>query len=103
MRGFSVVDPGGNWLRVSKLGDDERAEDKTSGLARVIENAARIGDAKGDEEEAIRLLSNGLERFSDAPPVERARALLYLAELNARIGRESAALELLSEASSIDL
>ena len=98
MRGFSVVDPGGNWLRVSKLGDDERAEDKTSGLARVIENAARIGDAKGDEEEAIRLLSNGLERFSDAPPVERARALLYLAELNARIGRESAALELLSEA-----
>lgn len=103
VRGFSVVDPGGNWLRVSKLSDVEATEESTTGLARVIENAARIGDAKGDDEEAIRLLGNGLERFSDAPPVERAGALLYLAELYARIGDRLAALESLTAASSIDL
>ena len=62
-----MVDPGGNWLRVSKLGDDEETRETTTGLARVIENAARLGDAKGDDQEAIRLLENGLERFSDAP------------------------------------
>jgi hypothetical protein len=88
---------------VSKLGDVEETEETTTGLARVIENAARIGDAKGDDEGAIRLLENGLGRFSDAPPVDRVRALLYLVDLNVRIGRESTAVELLSEASSIDL
>ena len=69
----------------------------------MIENAARLGDAKGDDEEAIRLLENGLERFSDAPRIERARALLYLAELYARVGDEPAALESLTAASSIEL
>jgi len=66
VRGFSVVDPGGNWPRVSKLGDEETRE-TTTGLARVIENAARLGDAKGDDGEATRLLEIGLERFSAAP------------------------------------
>lgn len=98
-----MVDPGGNWLRVSKLGDDEETQESTTGLARVIENAARIGDARGDDEEATRLLRNGLERFSDAPGLDRARALFYLAELYVRIGDEPAALESLTAASSIDL
>ncbi|MGH8951112.1 MAG: bleomycin resistance protein [Acidimicrobiia bacterium] len=103
VRGFSVVDPGGNWLRVSKLGDEERAQETTTGLARVIENAARLGDAKGDDSEAVRLLSNGLERFSDAPPIERARAFLYLAELHARVGDQPAAHDSLTKASSMEL
>jgi tetratricopeptide (TPR) repeat protein len=88
---------------VSKLGDDEEARATTTGLARVIENAARLADAKGDDEEAIRLLEKGLERFADAPRIDRARALLYLAELHTRIGNGPAALESLTAASSIDL
>jgi catechol 2,3-dioxygenase-like lactoylglutathione lyase family enzyme len=103
VRGFSVVDPGGNWLRVSLLGDQEGAQEATTGLARVIDNAARLGDAKGDDREAARLLANGLERFSEAPPIERARALLYLAELYARVGDQPAATESLANASSIEL
>ena len=103
MRGFSVVDPGGNWLRVSKLGDAEESRDTTTGLARVIENAARLGDAKGDDGEATRLLENGLERFPDAPGIERARALLYLAELYVRVGDGPAALESLTTALAIEL
>ena len=49
------------------------------------------------------MLENGLERFSDAPRIERVRALLYLAELHSRVGDEPAALESLAAASSIDL
>ena len=35
VRGFSVVDPGGNWLRISKLGDreEEDSTEKAEGLA----------------------------------------------------------------------
>ena len=47
VRGFSVVDVGGNWLRVSKLGDTEaQAEtEKSTGLAQVVLVATRLGDA----------------------------------------------------------
>jgi catechol 2,3-dioxygenase-like lactoylglutathione lyase family enzyme len=105
VRGFSVVDPGGNWLRISKHGDteDAEAEDRTSGLARVIENAARQGDARGDHEFARRLLDNGLAKFRDAPLLDRARALLYRAELAVRGDDRSAATGSLSEALSLDL
>ena len=103
VRGFSVVDPGGNWLRMWKLGDEERSQETTTGLARVIENAARIGDAKGDDPEAARLLRSGLERFSEAPSIERAKAFLYLAELYARVGDRPAAQDSLTKASSLDL
>jgi hypothetical protein len=87
VRGFSVVDPGGNWLRVSRLGDTEEDanEERVTGLARVITNAARLGDAKGDDEAAARILDAGLARFVDAPPVERARGLLFRAELAVRL------------------
>ncbi len=105
VRGFSVVDPGGNWLRVSRLGDTEEnsAQASTTGLARVIENAARLGDARGDDGGALTLLRNGLDKFPDASPVDRARALLYLAELHVRVGDQGSATESLVEAESIGL
>jgi len=87
VRGFSVVDPGGNWLRVSRLGDteDEARKERSTGLARVIENAARQGDARGDDRAALDVLETGLLRFADAPGVDRVRALLYRAELAVRL------------------
>lgn len=85
VRGFSVVDVGGNWLRISKLGDSEEAAEKRTGLAGVIEVAARLGDAKGDEAKALKTLETGLKRFTDAPPLDQARALLYRAELAVRV------------------
>lgn len=85
VRGFSVVDVGGNWLRISKLGDSEEREEKRTGLAGVIDVAARLGDAKGDEAKALKTLETGLKRFTDAPPLDQARALLYRAELAVRV------------------
>lgn len=86
VRGFSVVDPGGNWLRISKLGDKEpESDEKTTGLAGIVDVAARLGDARGDEAKALKTLETGLKRFGDAPPLEMARALLYRAELAVRV------------------
>lgn len=45
--GFSVVDVGGNWLRFYRHeAAEEKPEDRRSGLARVIDVAARQGDAR---------------------------------------------------------
>jgi len=105
VRGFSVVDPGGNWLRFSKLGDteEEARKERSTGLARVIDNAARQGDARGHDGAAREVLEKGLVRFADAPPVDRVRALLYRAELGVRLGDRGLATSSLAEARSIAL
>jgi catechol 2,3-dioxygenase-like lactoylglutathione lyase family enzyme len=84
--GFSVVDPGGNWLRIYKLGDTEQ-EDSTKevgGLAGFINVAARLGDSRGDEALALKTLETGIKRFPEAPAIERVKAYLYRAELAVR-------------------
>jgi catechol 2,3-dioxygenase-like lactoylglutathione lyase family enzyme len=105
VRGFSVVDPGDNWLRVSKRGDteDEANRHKSTGLARVIDNAARQGDARGDDRAAMTLLDNGLARFADAPAIDRVRTLLYRAELAVRLGDGGLATGSLAEAQAVEL
>lgn len=105
VRGFSVVDPGGNWLRVSRLGDteEEAKEDKVTGLTRVIENAARLGDAKGDDAAAARILDAGLARFVDSPPMERARGFLFRAELAVRLAHVAGATAALGSAQRLPL
>jgi catechol 2,3-dioxygenase-like lactoylglutathione lyase family enzyme len=89
--GFSVVDVGGNWLRFYRHGssEDDPAE-RRSGLLRVIDVAARQGDSRGDEAQAIAVLDAGLARHPDAPPIEVFEALLYRAELMARTGADAA-------------
>jgi len=105
VRGFSVVDLGGNWLRVYKLGDTEQenSAEKAEGLAQIIYVAARLGDAHGDEAQALKTLENGLTRFPEAPLVERAKAYLYRAELAVRTKDYQLAQSSLATAKSLDL
>ena len=105
VRGFSVVDPGGNWLRIYKLGDTEQEDsaEKAEGLAQIIYVAARLGDAHGDEALALKTLENGLTRFPEAPAVELAKAYLYRAELAIRTKDHELAQASLSMAKSLDL
>ncbi len=84
--GFSLVDPGGNWLRISQLGATEEDEEKAEGLEHFIAVAARLGDAHGSETDALRTLENALARFPQAGSLERARAYLYRMELAVRLG-----------------
>lgn len=89
--GFSVVDVGGNWLRFYREGSSEdEPTERRSGLARVIDVAARQGDSRGDDAQAIAVLDAGLIRYPDAPPNEVFEALLYRVELKVRTGADPA-------------
>ena len=108
--GFSVVDTGGNWLRVYALGSTDEADGdapdgggRTTGLARVLEVAARQGDARGDEAQALAVLEAGLARHPDAPAVDVVRVLAYRVELHLRRGEHAAALAAYDEARAIAL
>lgn len=95
--GFSVVDPGGNWLRVYRSGDREDSTEKPRGLALALLSAARLGDAKGDDVAAAKLLDERLARYADVPPNERLPALVYRAELAMRMGDPARARAMLGE------
>lgn len=103
--GFSVVDPGGNWLRVYRLGENEQEDSprNAEGLTQIVLVAARLGDAHGDEALALKTLENGLKRYSEAPPLERARAYLYRAELAVRLNNHELARSSLAAATSLAL
>ncbi len=103
--GFTVIDPGGNWLRIYKLGDseEEASSEKVEGLAQIILVAARLGDARGDESIALKTLESGLTRYPKAPLIERVKAYLYRAELAVRINNLELAQSSFDLAKSIEL
>ncbi|SFR22577.1 hypothetical protein SAMN04488564_106250 [Lentzea waywayandensis] len=79
--GFAVIDPAGNWIRVSKSTQEPAARTK---LAKAMEDAARLGDAKGDERQALKILEGALRRTDGSEP-ELAEAQAYRDELIERI------------------
>lgn len=83
--GFSVVDPGGNWLRVYRDGASETTEAAPRGLELVLLSAARQSDARGEDAVAARMLDAGLARHPDAPAAVREEALAFRAELAERL------------------
>ena len=105
VRGFTVIDPGGNWLRIYKLGETEQEDsaEKAEGLAQIVYVAARLGDAHGDEDLALKTLESGLARFPDAGAMDLARAYLYRAELAFRIKNPKLAQASLTAAQSLKL
>ena len=106
VRGFSVVDPGGNWLRISKLGETEEQDsaEKAEGLAGILYVATRLGDSRGDDALARKTLESGLTRFGDtAAPIDLARAHLYRSELALRTKDPAAARDALATADALRL
>jgi hypothetical protein len=111
--GFMVVDPGGNWLRISRQrtesdadldgGAQDRPTEEEGRLARVVAAAARQADSHGDDAAGIRMLEIGLTRHADAPPVQRVPALVYLAELHVRTGDRDAAAAVLAQIEALEL
>jgi len=98
--GFSVIDPGGNWLRIITGGAEQS---DGSRFERVLLNAARQGDSHGDVGAAIAVLEAGLIRHADATGVERLPVLLYLTELLIRSGATERASAVLDEVQALKL
>jgi catechol 2,3-dioxygenase-like lactoylglutathione lyase family enzyme len=111
--GFMVVDPGGNWLRISRQptegdtdpdgGPQDRPAEEEGRLARVVAAAARQADSHGDDAAGIRMLETGLARHAGAPPAQRVPALVYLAELHVRTGDRDAAAAVLAQVAELEL
>ncbi len=105
VRGFTVIDPGGNWLRVYKLGDSQQdaTQEKLEGLAQIVLVAARLADAHGNEAHALKTLDNGLARFPEAASIERVKAYLYRTELAVRLNNPALARASLTAALALEL
>nr|WP_281497113.1 hypothetical protein [Ornithinimicrobium sp. F0845] len=114
LSGFSVIDPAGNWVRVSRRpaseeekarAVDDRLEWASSGggpLARALENAVVQGDSHGDPEQAHRILAGALARHPDATVADRAAAWAYAAELRLRLDDPAGAREAAGEVEALD-
>lgn len=105
LSGFSLVDPAGNWVRVSRRptsGDSTTSPGSTtdaplaestaaaradlSPLARTLSDAVVQADSHGDPAQAHKILTGALRRTGDgAEPADLVRALAYQAELSVRI------------------
>jgi hypothetical protein len=103
--GFSIVDVGGNWLRISKLGDTEQEDSakEKEGLMGFLNVATRLGDAHGDEALALKTLENGIKKYPQAATIERVRAYLYQAELAVRLDKLDLAKSSFELANSLEL
>lgn len=79
--GFTVIDPGGNWIRINRATKEPEA---TTRLAKAMENAARMADARGDERQALKILEGALQRADGSEP-ELKEAQQFRDELIERI------------------
>lgn len=103
LAGFSVVDPGGNWLRIYP--DATAADPAPLGgkLAQALDNAVVLADSHGDPAQAAKILDGALGRVADATTVERVEALAYRAELAFTLQDPERAAALLAELGGIQL
>ncbi|MBZ0281358.1 MAG: VOC family protein [Anaerolineae bacterium] len=106
-RGFNVIDPGGNWIRISQkveaLKTESEAPKTSTRLAKVIEAAELLADSKGDYAAAAKLLDTALTRNEAVPPVQRVQAIIARAALAITMGDRTLAANLLNEVRQIPL
>ena len=103
LTGFSVVDPGGNWIRVVRGAAEPASAAPVSRLGRSLADAVVAADSRGDVDQAAKLLSGALRRAADADPVERVEALAFLAELAVRREDGAAARQALRDLAAVPL
>lgn len=104
--GFTVVDPGGNWIRIfhNTAAADNSTDEPASQLAKAVRNAVVLGDSKGDTRQAARILDGALTRNRGSAPVtDLMEALAYRAELALRAEDTTAAHNALAQARALTL
>jgi catechol 2,3-dioxygenase-like lactoylglutathione lyase family enzyme len=102
--GFSVIDPGGNWIRVVQNTATTTAPTPAGRLGRALANAVVQGDSRGDVQQAVRILDSALARpEDDDDPVTRVEVLVYRAELAMVLNDRETATEILAHIGSVEL
>ena len=103
--GFSVIDPGGNWIRImAAKPDPDATEPVQSKLAKSLASAVVMGDSHGFDARAAQILDAALAREGDtASATDLVEALAYRAELALRLDDTSGADGALKRARSIEL
>jgi hypothetical protein len=104
--GFSVIDPGGNWIRVvQNPATAPTPEPSPAGrLAKALANAVVQGDSRGDANQAVRILDNALAHPQpDDDPVAQVQVLVYRAELAMVLHDQKTAAEMLARVDSVVL
>ncbi|MBE1490184.1 VOC family protein [Plantactinospora soyae] len=104
--GFSVIDPGGNWIRVfqNTATMPTPAPAPAGRLAKALANAVVLADSKGDAGQAVRVLDSALARpQADDDPVTHVEVLVYRAELAMALHDRDTATEMLARVEHIAL
>jgi len=104
--GFSVIDPGGNGIRVvqDRATAPPPAPAPAGRLAQALANAVVLADSKGDAGQAARILDSALSRMrADDDPVTQVEVLVYRAELALVLQDRETATEMLARAEHIAL
>jgi hypothetical protein len=105
--GFSVIDPGGNWIRVFRDAATAPvpAAPPAGRLAKALANAVVQADSRGNVGQAVRILDSALARpqADDDDPVEQVEVLVYRAELAIVLHDPKTATEMLARAHSVTL
>ncbi|GAB3799368.1 VOC family protein [Micromonospora zhanjiangensis] len=104
--GFSVIDPGGNWIRVFRdaVTAPMPAATPAGRLAKALANAVVQADSRGSVGQAVRILDSALARpQSDDDPVEQVEVLVYRAELAMVLHDPATTAEMLARARSVTL
>jgi hypothetical protein len=99
LSGFSVVDPGGNWIRVTQNPAlrPAPAPAPAGRLASSLANAVVQGDSRGDARQAARILDTALARpDAGEDAVALVEALVYRAELAMTLHEPATAAEMLA-------
>ncbi|MEE6257219.1 VOC family protein [Plantactinospora sonchi] len=120
LSGFSIVDPGGNWIRIFQAAApadagpgshpqpdgaaSEPGEEPVGRLGEALRSAIPLGEGKGDHRQAARILDATLARHeASATVVEQVEALVYRAELAIRLDDGQTADALLVRARAVPL
>jgi hypothetical protein len=102
-RGFNVIDPGGNWLRIGQKAETTQFEADLSKLGRALEAAELLADSKGDFAMAAKTLDKALAHADEAAAAERVRALALGARIAVALGDSILAAEKLRQIQQISL
>jgi hypothetical protein len=82
LRGFAVIDPGGNWIRTSAAPGSPEPARPTGRLGRAVDNAVVLADSHGDHHQAAKIPDAELGRpTADEDPVALIEAIAYRAEI----------------------